>query len=79
MPFESGATAGTDTNDEIGEAAKAASVDTGDDEDDGAVDGPRVSTYVDLTRKIGKWKMHILCTLLIKDDSSNAERHCTGC
>jgi hypothetical protein len=64
MPFKSGATPGHNSNDEIGKAAQSASMDTGDDEDDGAMDGPRVSAYVDLSRRIGKWIMHIFVHLV---------------
>ena len=76
---DEGETAGTDANDEVGEAAQTASIDPDDDDDDGAVDGPRVSSFVDLARRIGKWKMLILCTSLIKNDSSHTDHHCPGC
>jgi hypothetical protein len=33
-----------------------ASVDPGDDPDDGAVDGPPVSSYVDLARRVGMYR-----------------------
>ena len=35
--------------------AGSASMDPGDDKDNGAVDGPPVSSYVDLTRRIGMY------------------------
>jgi hypothetical protein len=35
------------------EVAQAASVDPGDDGDDGAIDGPPVTSHVDLASKIG--------------------------
>ena len=41
--------------DDAGCAVQSASMDPGDDKDDGAVDGPPVSSYVDLTRTIGMY------------------------
>ena len=47
-----------DINDRLADAsevAQAASMDPGDDGDDGAVDGPPVSSHVDLAGKVGMY------------------------
>jgi hypothetical protein len=46
-------------------ANQAASVDPGDDADDGAVDGPPTSSYVDLAQTVGMYRVYYLIYLFI--------------
>jgi len=55
MPSDSAVAVETDVNQTASAGHdQAASVDSGDDNNDGAVDGPMVVAYVDLARKIGE-------------------------
>jgi len=40
------------------DADRSASVDPGDDADDGAVDGPPTSSYVDLAQTVGTYRVY---------------------
>jgi hypothetical protein len=61
VPSESATIAGTDANQIAGASHddQPASQDPGDDNDDGAVEGPMVVAYVDLARKVGKYKTNL--------------------
>jgi hypothetical protein len=72
MLFESVTTTRTNTNDETGDDdnhVQSASTDPGDDGDDGALNGPRISAYVDLAQRVGRWKIkHWSCYIILISD-----------
>ena len=57
VPSESAAIARTDDDADCNE--QSASVDPCDDKDDGAVEGPMVSAYVNIARKVCKYKINL--------------------
>ena len=59
--------------DDADSAAQSASVDPDDEDDDGAVDGPPVLSYVDLARKVGMYSYqgNFSSAFLIKRCSTN--------
>lgn len=76
---ESAAITGTG-DDEITDAGcddQSASVDMGDDKDDGAIEGPTVSAYVNIARKVCKYKVNLSSLLLIKQYSLHTNSRCT--
>jgi hypothetical protein len=55
---EAGDDSDDDMLDDVADVPPAASQDPGDDQDDGAVDGSPVSSYVDLAKKVGMYLCH---------------------